>query len=48
MKELNKNLNEKCGIYIITNVVNGKRYIGSAKNLKVRLYDHIRELDKIL
>lgn len=46
MKEINKVLNEKCGIYIITNLTNGKRYIGSAKNLRKRLYDHVWDLDK--
>ena len=46
MREINKNLNEKCGIYIIINLINGKRYIGSAKNLRKRLYDHVWDLDK--
>jgi len=46
MREINKELNEKCGIYIITNLVNGNRYIGSAKNLGKRLYDHVWDLDK--
>lgn len=27
MKEISSKLKEKCGVYIITNLVNGKRYI---------------------
>lgn len=46
MKQINNNLAEKCGVYIITNIVNGKRYIGSSKNLKERLIRHKWELDK--
>ena len=46
MKELNKNLMEKCGIYIITNIKNGHRYIGSAKNLYERLKHHEWDLNK--
>lgn len=37
---VNFNLNEKCGIYIIINTVNGKRYIGSSKNIYDRLCEH--------
>lgn len=40
MEDLNKNLKEKCGVYIITNIKNGHRYIGSAKNLYERLKHH--------
>jgi len=29
---------EKCGIYLITNTLNGKCYVGSSKNLGRRLY----------
>ncbi|MDD2286400.1 MAG: GIY-YIG nuclease family protein [Paludibacter sp.] len=32
------------GIYIISNVVNGKMYIGSSVDLKKRKRDHLREL----
>lgn len=46
MNTINKNLNGKCGIYIITNVVNGNRYIGSSKELYKRLYHHIWLLNK--
>lgn len=42
MKEINKNLKEKCGIYIITNIYNGKRYIGSSNNLEERLKKHFK------
>ena len=44
MKEINKNLKEKCGIYIITNIFNGKRYVGSSNNLKERLQNHFKSL----
>ena len=38
--------NHKTGIYRITNKVNGKFYIGSAVNLRMRFYEHIRLLNK--
>jgi group I intron endonuclease len=34
------------GIYSITNKVNGKRYIGSAKRLRYRYAEHVRRLNK--
>lgn len=46
MKEVNSNLSRKCGVYIITNVINGKKYIGSSRDLKDRLQSHIRDLNK--
>ena len=45
MKEIGKFLMKKCGIYIITNLQNGKRYIGSSKNLYERLYKHFYDLE---
>jgi group I intron endonuclease len=45
MKQINDNLKETCGVYIITNIVNGKRYIGSSKNIFNRLRDHIWDLN---
>lgn len=38
--------NTNCGIYKITNVVNGKFYIGSSNNLKKRKREHFWSLDK--
>ena len=34
------------GVYVITNVVNGKRYVGSSRNVKRRGRKHAWELDK--
>ena len=31
---------EKSGIYIITNLINNKKYVGSSKNVKVRIRTH--------
>lgn len=36
--------NQRCGIYIIFNLVNGKRYIGSSKNLYNRINQHYQDL----
>ena len=44
MRELNLKLKNKSGIYIITNIVNGNRYIGSSNDLYERLYNHLRDL----
>lgn len=44
MRELNLKLQEKCGIYIITNLINGHRYIGSSNDLYSRLKRHRWEL----
>lgn len=35
-----------CGIYKITNEINGKCYIGSSKHIEKRWKEHIRELNK--
>lgn len=45
MKEININLKNKSGVYIITNLVNGNRYIGSSNNIYERLKYHLRELE---
>ena len=45
MKELNKQLSGLCGIYIITNLENGNRYIGSSIDLYERLKRHFYELN---
>ena len=34
-----------CGVYAITNEINGKRYVGSAKNIKRRFAEHKRDLN---
>lgn len=35
-----------CGVYKITNIVNGKFYIGSSNNVKNRWYQHKRKLNE--
>lgn len=40
MKRITKELQNVCGIYKITNLINGKFYIGSSKNLRMRLWKH--------
>jgi len=39
----NKN-DQKCGIYCIRNIVNGKVYIGKSKNIYKRIYQHLYDL----
>lgn len=43
MKQISKEL-KKCGIYMIVNLINGNRYIGSSKNIQQRLQTHRGEL----
>lgn len=40
MKKIARNLENVCGIYKIMNLVNGKIYIGSTKNMRKRLWKH--------
>lgn len=40
MKRITEDLKNVCGIYKITNLVNGKIYIGSTKNMRMRLWKH--------
>jgi len=44
MKLINNNLQNRCGVYILTNLENGYKYIGSSKNLKKRLKKHVWDL----
>ena len=46
MNNINTNLKNKCGVYVITNLKNGKRYVGSSKNIYDRLHSHIHLLNK--
>lgn len=45
MNKINEKLQFKCGIYIITNILNGKRYVGSSKNIYNRLHEHLHNLN---
>lgn len=44
MNKIDIKLKNKCGIYMIFNILNGKRYIGSSNNLYNRLYTHYSHL----
>lgn len=46
MEKLNLCTKNISGVYIITNLVNGKRYIGSSNDLYERSYSHIHHLQK--
>lgn len=35
-----KDLNGKMGIYVVTNILNGKQYVGQSHNILRRWYDH--------
>jgi group I intron endonuclease len=43
---LNVNDKNKCGIYIITNNINNKVYIGKSKNIYLRIKNHITNLNR--
>lgn len=44
MKRITEDLQGVCGVYKLINLVNGKIYIGSSKNLRVRLWQHRAKL----
>ena len=44
MNPIDSKLRYKCGIYIIFNLLNGKRYIGSSVDLYNRLHEHRHNL----
>lgn len=46
MQQIDKNLQLKCGVYIIFNLQNGKRYIGSSINIYNRLHEHYHILNR--
>ena len=37
---------EKCGIYCIENIINGKKYVGKSLNIYERIRTHINKLNK--
>lgn len=40
---------EKCaGIYIFTNLINGKVYVGEALNIQRRIYKHLKSSNQII
>jgi excinuclease UvrABC nuclease subunit len=42
IKSYRENLKSKGGVYCFINTVNNKKYIGSAKNLYLRLLEHLK------
>lgn len=45
MNKIEYKLKGKCGIYIFTNLENGKRYIGSSVDIYNRIHEHIHNLN---
>ena len=45
-KNLNFDVRNNCGVYAITNIKTGARYIGSSSNIKKRISTHFRSLSK--
>lgn len=46
MNKILKNLRNRSGIYLITNIINSKKYVGSAKDIYNRLYGHVHLLNR--
>lgn len=44
MNKIEFKLKGKCGIYVFTNLENGKRYVGSSVDLYNRLHEHVHNL----
>ena len=44
MQKIEFVLKNKCGIYMILNLINGKRYIGSSIDIYNRLHEHLHNL----
>lgn len=45
MKKIDPALRHQCGVYLIFNLINGKRYVGSSKDIYNRFYEHIHNLN---
>ena len=46
MEKISEKLMKKCGIYLIFNLVSGKRYVGSSINIYNRFHEHIHILKR--
>ena len=44
MQKIDFLLKNKCGIYMILDLINGKRYIGSSVDMYNRLHEHFHNL----
>ena len=44
MQKIDKKLQSKCGVYEFFNLENGKRYVGSSKDIYSRLSEHLHNL----
>ena len=45
MEKIDPALRHQCGAYLIFNLVNGKRYVGSSKDIYKRFYEHIHNMN---
>lgn len=46
MNKIQFELKEKCGIYMIVNLKNGKRYVGSSVDIYNRIHEHVHNLNR--
>lgn len=45
MEKIDPALRHQCGVYLIFNLINGKRYVGSSKDIYNRFYEHIHNMN---